>query len=99
MTHTDIKTRQFHYGWIVAAVTFLVLLVGAGIRAAPGVLIVPLETEFGWSKATISAAVAISILLYGLMGPFAVAIIERFGLRKSICSAFWPLPPKYSRYV
>ena len=38
------RTRVSHYGWIVAAVTFLVLLVGAGIRATPGVLIVPLET-------------------------------------------------------
>ena len=77
----------FHYGWIVVALTFVVLLVGAGIRATPGVLIVPLEHEFGWSNATISGAVAINILLYGLMGPFAVAIMERFGLRKSVCGA------------
>ena len=80
-------SRSLHYGWIVAAVTFLVLLVGAGIRATPGVLIVPLEREFGWSNATISSAVAINILLYGLMGPFAVAIMERFGLRRTVCGA------------
>ena len=80
-------TRWLHYGWIVAAITFLVLLVGAGIRATPGVLIVPLEHEFGWSNATISGAVAINILLYGLMGPFAVAIMERFGLRRTVCGA------------
>ena len=81
------RTRSFHYAWVVAAVTFLVLLIGAGIRATPGVLIVPLENEFGWSDATISMAVAINILLYGLMGPFAVAIMERFGLRRTITSA------------
>jgi sugar phosphate permease len=79
--------RRLHYGWVVVAVTFLVLLIGAGIRATPGVLIVPLEREFGWSDATISSAIAINILLYGLMGPFAVAIIERFGLRRTVCVA------------
>ncbi len=77
----------FHYGWVVAATTFLVLLVGAGIRATPGVLIVPLEHEFGWSDATISGAVAVNILLYGLVGPFAVAVMERFGLRRTVCTA------------
>ena len=76
--------RRLHPAWIVAACTFVVLLVAAGIRSTPGVLIVPLETEFGWSRATISFAVAVNILLYGLIGPFAAAIIERFGLRRTI---------------
>ncbi|WP_084705089.1 MFS transporter [Beijerinckia mobilis] len=79
--------RSFHYAWIVVAVTFLVLLVGAGIRATPSVLIIPLQQEFGWTNAEISGAIAINILLYGLVGPFAAALMERFGLRKSICSA------------
>ena len=76
---------RLHYGWIVAGVTFLVLLIGAGVRATPGILIVPWEREFGWSTATISVAVALNIFLYGMIGPFAVAIIERFGLRRSVC--------------
>ena len=80
-------TRRIHPAWIVAACTFLVLLVAAGIRSVPGVLIVPLEAEFGWSRATISFAVAVNILLYGLAGPFAAAIIERFGLRRTIAVA------------
>jgi predicted MFS family arabinose efflux permease len=79
--------RGPHYAWIVAGITFLVMLVGAGVRATPGVLIVPLEKQFGWSTATISAAVAVNILLYGLMGPFAVAIMERFGLRRTVSGA------------
>ena len=76
--------RRLHPAWIVAGCTFLVLLVAAGVRSTPGVLIVPLETEFGWSRSTISFAVAVNILLYGLMGPFAAAIIERFGLRRTV---------------
>jgi sugar phosphate permease len=78
---------KLHYAWIIAAVTFVVLLLGAGIRATPSVLIVPIEKEFGWSAATISVAIAINILLFGLIGPFAVAVIERFGLRRTVtCS-------------
>ncbi|WP_414589713.1 hypothetical protein [Scytonema sp. PCC 10023] len=51
--------RSLHYGWLVAGLTFLALLVAAGIRATPSVLIVPLEQEFGWSRATISLAISI----------------------------------------
>jgi len=61
MTETSSKPSgpvSFHYAWIVAGVTFLVLIVTAGVRATPGVLMVPLEAEFGWSRAAISAAVA-----------------------------------------
>jgi len=52
---------RLHYAWIVTFVTFTVLLITAGIRATPGLLMVPLETEFGWSRAAISGAVAINI--------------------------------------
>ncbi len=78
---------RFHYAWVVVGITFLILLIGAGVRATPGVLIVPWEKEFGWSAATIGIAIAINIFLYGMIGPFAVAIIERFGLRTSVCGA------------
>ncbi len=81
------KPARLHYGWIVAAVTFVTLLVAAGVRATPAVLIVPLEHEFGWSRETISFAVAVNIFLYGLIGPFAAAIMERFGIRRTICTA------------
>jgi sugar phosphate permease len=78
---------KLHYAWVVAAVTFLTLLVAAGLRATPGVLIVPLEAEFGWSRATISFAIGINIFLYGLIGPFAAAVMDRFGLRRTMLAA------------
>ena len=81
------RLRNLHYGWIVAAVTFLTLLAAAGVRSTPSVLMVPLETEFHWSRATISGAVAVNILLYGLIGPFAAAIMERFGIRRTMLCA------------
>src|SRR5207245_2677955 len=78
---------KLHYAWVVASVTFLTLLVAAGLRATPGVLIVPLETEFGWSRATISFAIGLNIFLYGLIGPFAAAVMDRFGLRRTMVAA------------
>src|SRR5205809_482698 len=75
---------KLHYGWIIVAVTFTALLVSAGIRAAPGILIVPLEEEFHWSRATISFAVGVNLLLYGLIGPFAASLMDRFGVRRTM---------------
>jgi len=79
--------RRLHYAWIVAAVTFAVLIVAAGVRAAPSVLIVPLEREFGWDNAQISSALALRLLLFGLFGPFAAAFMNRFGLRRVMITA------------
>ncbi|WP_211222728.1 MFS transporter [Paludibacterium yongneupense] len=75
---------RFHYGWIVLGVTFVVMLVTAGTRGAPSVMMVPLEREFGWSRGAISLALAINLALFGLMGPFAAAAMQRFGLRRTV---------------
>jgi sugar phosphate permease len=83
-----IKTpSRRHYAWVVVAVTFLTLLTTAGIRSTPGILIVPLEHEFGWSRATISLAVSVNLLLYGLMGPFAAAFFDKIGVRRTMAIA------------
>src|SRR5688500_3410234 len=84
---TEMGTRSPHYAWVVAAITFLVLLVTAGIRATPGVLMIPLEQEFGWSRTVISAAVAVNIALFGLIGPFAASVMDRWGLRRVVMAA------------
>ena len=79
--------RGVHYGWVVVGVTFLTMLVTAGAMGAPGVLIVPLQREFGWSTAAISSALALRLLLFGLMAPFAAALINRFGVRRMVLAA------------
>jgi sugar phosphate permease len=79
--------RRVHYAWIVAVVTFVVLLVTAGIRATPGILMVPLESEFHWTRTAISSAVAINIALFGLIGPFAASVMDRWGLRRVVLAA------------
>ncbi|HEX6958019.1 MAG TPA: MFS transporter [Ferrovibrio sp.] len=75
------------YAFVVVGVIFLSLLSAAGLRAAPGVLILPLEGAFGWSREIISAAAAIGIFLYGLMGPFAAALMQSFGIKRTLVLA------------
>lgn len=71
----------------MAAVAFVAIIGAAGFRATPGVLITPLNEEFGWSRATISAAVSVNLLLFGLTAPFAAALMDRFGLRRVVAVA------------
>jgi len=76
-----------HYAWLIVAVTFVTLITTAGFRATPGVLIVPLQKEYGWSRGTISIAVSIGLLLFGLTAPFSAALMERFGVRRVMLCA------------
>jgi MFS family permease len=81
------RRRRLHPAWIVAAVAFLALVGAAGFRAAPGVLMVPLQQEFGWSTTVLSAAVSINLVLFGLTAPFAAALMEKFGIRAVTATA------------
>jgi len=84
----SLRQRLGHnYVFLVVAVIFLALMVSAGLRATPGVLILPLESAFGWDRASISLAAAIGIFLYGLIGPFSAALMLRFGIRRTVLSA------------
>lgn len=78
---------RFHYAWVIVGVTFLILIAAAGVRSVPSVLIVPLEEEFGWSRATVSLAVSINLLLFGALGPFAASLMDRVGMRQMIVAA------------
>ena len=82
-----LAARNIHYGWVVVAVTFLTMLATAGALGSAGVMIDPLQREFGWSTAEISSAFAIRLALFGLMGPFAAAFMNRFGVRPVILTA------------
>jgi len=79
--------QKIHPGWIAVTVTFFTLMASAGYRSAPSVLIVPLEDAFGWSRSQIALAVSINVLLFGLVAPFAAALMERFTVRKVVMSA------------
>ena len=79
--------RGVHYGWVVVAVAFVVMLSTAAAVGMPGVLIKPLTAEFGWSISTISGPLALRLALFGAMGPFAAALMASYGLRNIILTA------------
>lgn len=76
-----LEAKNIHYGWVVAGTTFLTMLATAGAMGSPGVLLEPLQRDFGWQNADISFALAVRLVLFGLMGPFAAALMNRFGVR------------------
>lgn len=76
-----LAARNIHYGWVVAGITFLAMLATAGAMGSAGVLLKPLESEFGWSTEDISTAMAIRLVLFGLFGPFAAAFMNQWGVR------------------
>ncbi|AIF47865.1 MFS transporter [Dyella japonica] len=86
---TIARPRPFgqKYAFVVAGVIFLALLAAAGVRAAPGVLIIPLGKAFGWSRDTISLSAALGIFLYGMVGPFAAALMQAVGVRRTLIGA------------
>ncbi len=89
---------RFHYAWVVVALMFVALLTAQAVRATPGLIMLPLETEFGWDRASISLAVAFSLLAFGLGGPLGGGLVDRFGPRRVllagiglITSGIWAL--------
>ncbi|HVE22911.1 MAG TPA: MFS transporter [Acidocella sp.] len=80
---TGLVSPRLHI-MLVVAVTFLALLVSAGLRATPGVLLLPLQLQFGWDRAIISFGAAVGIFLYGLVGPFAAALMQTIGIRRTM---------------
>ncbi|OPH58477.1 MFS transporter [Paenibacillus ferrarius] len=76
------KSSPLFYGWIVVLITFVTLLVAAGIRAMPSILMLPFEKEFGWTRGGISGVISVGIFLYGLVGPFSAALLVKFGIRR-----------------
>lgn len=76
------RTRRIHPAWWIAFIALVTLMAAAGFRSAPSVLMVPIEDEFGWSRTTISWAITVNLLLFGLTAPFAAALMARFGMRK-----------------
>ncbi len=75
-------SRQRVYPWLVALVTFLVLIASAAFRSSQGVMIVPIEEDLGWSRTITSLAISVNLVIYGVTAPFAAALMERFGVRR-----------------
>jgi len=81
LTMETIKRPGIHYAWIILAVTFACLFVASALRSVPGIIMLSLEHEFNWSRETISGAVSINLLLFGLAGPFLGRLMDLYGTK------------------
>jgi MFS family permease len=72
---------RVHYAWIVLAVAFITLIAAAAIRSIPGIILNSLEQEFAWPRESITLAVSINLLLFGLAGPFLGRLMDYYGPR------------------
>src|SRR3954466_13112197 len=82
-----LQRHGIHYAWVVAAVTFLAMLITSAALGLPGAMLQPLSREFGWSTDQLSSVFAVRFALFGLLGPFAAVFIARFGLRRVMVAA------------
>lgn len=82
-----LQRRNINFAWVMLAITFLTMVTSSAALGLPGAFIPSLSKEFGWNIEQISSALALRFALYGLIGPFAAILIERYGLRAIICTA------------
>lgn len=79
--------RGIHYGWVMVALTFLNAVCSSAATTLPGVLLLPMSEEFGWSRGDIAGAMGLMLTLFALAAPFAGATILRYGLRAVVVGA------------
>ena len=60
-----LSRHGIHYGWIMVALTFVTTVCSSAAFGMPGVLIVPISQEFGWTRGDISGAMALMLMLFG----------------------------------
>lgn len=72
---------NWHYAWVIVILTFAVLLINAGVRSIPSIIMKPLETEFSWSRAHVSAAIAIGFITFGLGGPLGGRLADKYSAK------------------
>jgi len=74
--------KPLYYGWIVLGAVVFVMLAASGIRAVFGVFIKPIEAEFGWTRAQLSGAAALSLFVLGAVGPMVGWLADVWGPRR-----------------
>ena len=82
-----LKDIGVHYGWVLVALTFLNILCSSAAISLPGVLIVPITEEFGWSKADVAGAIALMFVMFACVAPFAGALLLRYGVARMVAAS------------
>jgi MFS family permease len=67
------------YGWYVLAASFAMMFLNSGSRFVFGVMVKPMEEEFGWTRGAISSAVFLSMAVYALATVVTGRLYDRYG--------------------
>jgi len=84
---------RFFYGYVVVAAAFAIQVVGFGLYSSFGIFFNSLLLEFSWSRATISGAASLFVVMMGLFSMITGGLNDRFGPRilTVACGLFWGL--------
>ncbi len=90
---TEDRKPEFFYGYVVVVAAFCIQVVAWGMVNSYGIFFLPLTTEFGWLRATISGAASLCLLTQGFMSIIVGSLNDRFGPRvvMSLCGLFFGL--------
>lgn len=69
---------------VVMVCACLILCIGFGVRAGFGLYLQPMSLDRGWGREVFSLAMAIQNLLWGVFGPFAGGLADRFGAARVV---------------
>lgn len=76
------STLRPHF-WLMLGAA-LILFLSLGIRHGFGLFLTPMSNEFGWNREVFAFAMALQNLAWGVAQPFAGALADRYGARKTI---------------
>ncbi|MFD3560296.1 MFS transporter [Streptomyces sp. NPDC058686] len=68
--------------WTVASGAALAIVTAGAFSTLAGLLVGPLHTDLGWSRASVGLGSLVNMVVYGATAPFAAALMDRFGMRR-----------------
>ena len=77
----QLRLPRVHYAWIIIGLSVLLYLAGGSITQAFGVVILPLQDEYGWSQGSITLAYGISAIMSAVLSPVVGIATDRYGGR------------------
>ena len=72
---------QVHYAWVIIGLSVLLYLGGGSITQAFGVVILPLQGEYGWGQGSITLAYGISAIISAVLSPVIGTATDKYGGR------------------